>query len=166
MEDMFSVRSVPDYITRVSCHHVIEPSAWGYNRATLFLEDMTRPSRLGDSRTWDSKMWSWGENFLTMADCLENVKASISHNPTGLHSLFTGLALPFQVSDYQLLKKALIHGVRYTDNYFQTLKVTRRPVRDMSLLTVRHSSNIVIACSNPNRDIYVWTGFPALYSPV
>jgi hypothetical protein len=39
-----------------------EPSAWRYNRATLSLGDIntgTLPSRLGESRIWDSKMWSW-----------------------------------------------------------------------------------------------------------
>jgi hypothetical protein len=37
------------------------PSAWGYNRATLFLGDInteTWPSRLGQSRIWVSKIWS------------------------------------------------------------------------------------------------------------
>jgi hypothetical protein len=35
--------------------------AWGYNWDTLFLGDIntgTRPSRLGESRIWDSKIWS------------------------------------------------------------------------------------------------------------
>jgi hypothetical protein len=39
-----------------------EPSAWGHNRATMFLRDIntgTWPSRLGESRIWDSKIWSW-----------------------------------------------------------------------------------------------------------
>jgi hypothetical protein len=39
-----------------------EPSAWRYNRATLFLEDIhtgTWFSTLAESRIWDSKMWSW-----------------------------------------------------------------------------------------------------------
>jgi hypothetical protein len=39
-----------------------EPSAWGYNRATLFLGDIntgTWPSMLWGPRIWDSKMWSW-----------------------------------------------------------------------------------------------------------
>jgi hypothetical protein len=39
-----------------------EPSDWSYNQATLFLEDIntgTWPSRLGESRIWDSKIWSW-----------------------------------------------------------------------------------------------------------
>jgi hypothetical protein len=38
-----------------------EPSAWGYNWATLLLGDLntgTWPSRLGESRIWDSKIWS------------------------------------------------------------------------------------------------------------
>jgi hypothetical protein len=37
-------------------------SAWGYNRATLFLGDIntgTWSSRLGESQVWDRKMWSW-----------------------------------------------------------------------------------------------------------
>jgi hypothetical protein len=37
-------------------------SAWGYNWATLFLGYIntgTWPSILGESRIWDSKMWSW-----------------------------------------------------------------------------------------------------------
>jgi hypothetical protein len=39
-----------------------EPSAWGYNWATLFLGDIdtaTWPSRLGESRIWDTKIWLW-----------------------------------------------------------------------------------------------------------
>jgi hypothetical protein len=39
------------------------PSAWGYNRATLFLGDIntgTWPARLGESQTWDSKMYCIG----------------------------------------------------------------------------------------------------------
>jgi hypothetical protein len=35
---------------------------WGYNWTTLFLWDIntaTWPSRLGESRIWDSKIWSW-----------------------------------------------------------------------------------------------------------
>jgi hypothetical protein len=38
-----------------------KPSAWGYNRATLFLGDIntgTWSSRLGESQIWDSKRWS------------------------------------------------------------------------------------------------------------
>jgi hypothetical protein len=38
-----------------------KPSAWGYNWVTLFLGDIntgTWPSRLGESRIWDSKIWS------------------------------------------------------------------------------------------------------------
>jgi hypothetical protein len=38
------------------------PSAWGYKWVTLFLGDIntgTWPSRLGESRIWDSKLWSW-----------------------------------------------------------------------------------------------------------
>jgi hypothetical protein len=41
----------------------MEPCAWGYNRAALFLGDIntgTWPSMLGESRIWGSKMWSWG----------------------------------------------------------------------------------------------------------
>jgi hypothetical protein len=37
-------------------------SAWGYNRATLFLGDIntgTWPSRLGEYPIWDSKIQSW-----------------------------------------------------------------------------------------------------------
>jgi hypothetical protein len=40
----------------------VKPNAWGCNWATLFLGDInmrTWPSRLGESRIWDSKMWSW-----------------------------------------------------------------------------------------------------------
>jgi hypothetical protein len=39
-----------------------EPSAWGYNWATLFLGDIntgTWPSRLAESRIWASKICSW-----------------------------------------------------------------------------------------------------------
>jgi hypothetical protein len=39
-----------------------KPSAWGYNWASLFLWDIntgTWPFRLGKSRIWDSKIWSW-----------------------------------------------------------------------------------------------------------
>jgi hypothetical protein len=39
-----------------------EPSAWGYNWATPLLGDIntwTWPSRLRESRTWDTKIWSW-----------------------------------------------------------------------------------------------------------
>jgi hypothetical protein len=39
-----------------------EPSTWGYNWVTLFLEDINKgtwPFRLGESRIWDSKIWSW-----------------------------------------------------------------------------------------------------------
>jgi hypothetical protein len=38
-----------------------EPSAWGYNWATLFLRDIntgTWPSMLGESQICDSKIWS------------------------------------------------------------------------------------------------------------
>jgi hypothetical protein len=37
-----------------------EPSAWGYNWATLFLRHIhtgSWPLRLGESRIWDSKIW-------------------------------------------------------------------------------------------------------------
>jgi hypothetical protein len=39
-----------------------EPSAWEYNWATLFpdyINTGTWPSRLGESRIWDSRIWSW-----------------------------------------------------------------------------------------------------------
>jgi hypothetical protein len=39
-----------------------EPSFWEYNRTTLFLGDINTgscPSRLGESRIWHRKMWSW-----------------------------------------------------------------------------------------------------------
>jgi hypothetical protein len=39
-----------------------EPCACGYNWATLFLGEIntgTSPSRLGESRFWESKIWSW-----------------------------------------------------------------------------------------------------------
>jgi hypothetical protein len=39
----------------------MEPSAWGYNRVTLLLGDINTgnwPSRLGESRISDSKIWS------------------------------------------------------------------------------------------------------------
>jgi hypothetical protein len=47
---------------RVVGGHEKEPSAWRYNWPTLFLRDIntrTWPSRLGESRIWDSKIWSW-----------------------------------------------------------------------------------------------------------
>jgi hypothetical protein len=40
----------------------LTPSAWGYNWASLFLGDInagTWPSRLEESRIWDSKILSW-----------------------------------------------------------------------------------------------------------
>jgi hypothetical protein len=40
----------------------LKPSAWAYNWASLFLGDInagTWPSRLEESRFWDSKIWSW-----------------------------------------------------------------------------------------------------------
>jgi hypothetical protein len=40
----------------------VEPGAWGHIWVNLFLGDIntgTWPSRLGESRIWDSKMWSW-----------------------------------------------------------------------------------------------------------
>jgi hypothetical protein len=39
-----------------------DPNAWVFNWATLFLGDVntgTWPSRLRESRIWDSKIWSW-----------------------------------------------------------------------------------------------------------
>jgi hypothetical protein len=39
-----------------------EPSAWGYNSATMFLKDKnmgTWPSKLVESLIWDSKIWPW-----------------------------------------------------------------------------------------------------------
>jgi hypothetical protein len=39
-----------------------EPSAWGYNWATLYLGDISTgswPSRQVESRIWGSKIWSW-----------------------------------------------------------------------------------------------------------
>jgi hypothetical protein len=75
-EAVFSVGAPRGYITRIS--HGFEylyrspasrrrrrkgnPSAWGYNRATLLLGDINIrawPSRLGEFRVWDSKIWSW-----------------------------------------------------------------------------------------------------------
>jgi hypothetical protein len=38
------------------------PSSWGYNCATLFLENTytgTWPSRLDEFQIWESKIWSW-----------------------------------------------------------------------------------------------------------
>jgi hypothetical protein len=40
----------------------VKPSAWRYNWTTLLLGDInmwTWPSRLGASRIWDNKIWSW-----------------------------------------------------------------------------------------------------------
>jgi hypothetical protein len=60
LEEVFSVRSVPRLHNEDQ--RKTKPSAWGYNRATLFHGDIntgTWPSRLGEARIWDSKLSSW-----------------------------------------------------------------------------------------------------------
>jgi hypothetical protein len=79
MEETFSTWVVQDVISRTNEHveaglntcnvalRIVggekrEPCAWEYNRATLFLEDInigTWSSGSGESRIWDSKIWSW-----------------------------------------------------------------------------------------------------------
>jgi hypothetical protein len=54
-----------------------EPSAGGYNWTTLFPGMGTWPSRLGESRIWDSKIWSW---VLRYSDLRMNVLARASSN--------------------------------------------------------------------------------------
>jgi hypothetical protein len=58
----------------------------GYNRATLLLEDINTVawlSRLGESRIWDSKMWSWvpRDSALRMTG-LARTNSNVNDRPT------------------------------------------------------------------------------------